>query len=207
MNVTTPEDIVQLLQLIVQKKVPSEQMQRLLEGGYLADLLEAGRLPDRRVFQQLLSVGYSPLRIRDLGVDTNRGAMLVRTMIQEGNYNYVDPEILTQGKGAGYLNPTPLAVASMIRPVSPEEAERSVRALRPDFDYAQLEDLLWTVERLCFHNDIPVIAFGSCFIIGNEQKYPCIRYNEQHQKSLELIERSQCMQMIADQVKFLVLAK
>lgn len=80
----------QILRLIESKKVPTEQLQKLLESGLLSDLFEANlEAIDRTAFRKLCGLNPDSISICvEIGASDSASALLSR-----GNYDYVNPDL------------------------------------------------------------------------------------------------------------------
>jgi hypothetical protein len=63
MKKATLEQAVHVLGLFSQKKLSYRRVQNLIDGGYLADLLQAKQLPDRQAFQGFLALEKTDLNL------------------------------------------------------------------------------------------------------------------------------------------------
>ena len=129
----------QMLNLILQKQTPSEQLQRLMGSGLFSDLLEANLENgiDRNAFRVL--IGLKPINAFHLTVNYD---LNVEAAVKAGNYDWTNKDISSKNfpskrKGTADVE---LILVHFNRYVESDEAIRELdkQGLRP----AELPELL-----------------------------------------------------------------
>lgn len=161
MKITTAEQLVVIGRLWVDKKVPVDQTQKLIDSGFLSDLCD-GNLDQvkRDDFRRML--GLAPLNARPtfpVSVDYRR---TLAEMISAGRYDRINSDITAEHfpiKGEGQ-QPVELALFHFNRVISSDDAIREMdqAGYRP----AKIEELLALgVKRPDLQRQFPIIALAS----------------------------------------------
>jgi len=149
----------QMLNLILQKQTPSEQLQRLMESGLFSDLLEATLENDidRNAFRSL--IGLKPINAFAVTVNYD---LSVENAVKAGKYDWSNSDITTKNfppkrKGKAGIE---LTLFHFNRSMESDEVVREFdkQGLRP----AELPELLsFGAKYPDIQRDFPVVALGS----------------------------------------------
>jgi hypothetical protein len=149
---------VKILQLIDQKGIPGEQIQKIIGSGLLSDLLDANiGTVDRNEFRKLL--GLNAFYIYHMTVDYSQS---IEKAAKAGKYRWVNSDITSENfptKRSGIVE-VDIELVHFGRDMSTEEvlAELGKRGLRP----AETHELLKLGEKFPdLQREFPIIALGS----------------------------------------------
>ncbi len=147
-----------VLDLILQKEVPSEQLQKLLGSGLLYDLLDADvDKVDREAFRQV--IGLKPQNTYSITVNYDR---FIEDAVRAGNYHWKNSNINSKNfstKKSGIAE-VDVELVHFNRNLSAEEApiKLNKQGQRP----AEIHELLALGEKYTdLQKEFPIIAFGS----------------------------------------------
>jgi hypothetical protein len=152
----------QMLNLILQKRTPSEQLQRLMGSGLFSDLLEANleNGVDRNAFRSV--IGLKPLNTFDAFVVTVNYGLTTEDAIEAGNYDWKNNNITSKNfpsKRKGTVD-IEIILVHFNHPIYSDEAIKKLdeQGLRS----AELPELLaFGAKYPDIQRDFPVIALGS----------------------------------------------
>ncbi|MEX1112291.1 MAG: hypothetical protein WEC84_02405 [Candidatus Andersenbacteria bacterium] len=182
MTIATLPQAHKVLELLAQKKVSSDQLQRLLEGGFIADLLEANGNLEREAFRKFLGLGNLYPTVTELtGVALPESSITFGDRIADGKYDWINDDI-TEKRFPLSLpgGPRQLAVVHFGRLVnSSQEVEQW--AANNGYEVALIDDLLAVgshPEYKELQRQFPVIALGSSAVIGGRRFVPYLYGND-----------------------------
>lgn len=175
MTIATLPQAQQVLNLIIQKKVPSEQLQRLLEGGFLADLLDANGNLERESFRKFLGLGNLMPNLMELtSVVIPDQSVTFDDRIAKGDYNWKNDD-LTEKRFPLTLSAGPrnLFLAHFDKTMTSEKVE--AWAKENGYEVALIDDLLAVgshSEYKELQRQFPILALGSSTVIDDERHVP-----------------------------------
>lgn len=178
MKLATPKQLVKVLDLINQKEVSAEQLQALLEGGYIADLLDANLsvlIRDTfRVACGLQKLFPDPI-ITDLaGIVLPDLAKTLGDRMADGAYDWKNSDITAERFPLTLpAGPRDLVTAWFQRDMKSEAVEQW--AAKNGYDVSPIDDLL-AVGAHPVHRELqrqfPIIAPGSSAVIDGHRHVP-----------------------------------
>jgi len=180
MSTATLPQATKVLELITQKKVPSDRLQRLLEGGFLADLLEANGNLNRDEFRQFLNLGKLLPDLTELeGIVIPDGATIA-SLKAAGEYDnqsddakrYLTDEHFT----VTVTGSRRLFLAHFDKVVTSEHVEAVAKEM--GYNVGLAEDLLCVgahPEHRGLQRQFPIIALGSSAVVHGKRGVPYLR--------------------------------
>ncbi len=175
MTIATLPQATKVLELITQKKVSSNQLQRLLEGGFISDLLEVNGSLDRESFRQFLGLGnLMPSLLELTGVVLPEQSVTYGDRIAAGGYDWKDDDItekqfpLTLPAG-----PRPLVLAHFDKVRARQQVEEW--STENGYEFALFDDLLAVgshPEYKELQRQFPIIQLGSSAVIHGYRRVP-----------------------------------
>lgn len=181
MSIATLSQGQQILNLVTQKKVSSEHLQRLLEGGFLADLLDANGNLERESFRMFLGLGQLMPSLTELkGIILPGKDCSLTSRIKDGGYDWKNDDItekrfpLTLAAG-----PRPLVLAHFNKVMTSPQVEEW--ATENGYEVALIDDLLAVgshSEYKELQRQFPIIALGSSTVFDGERYVPGLGRND-----------------------------
>ena len=176
-NATLPQ-ATKVLELIAQKKVPSDRLQRLLEGGFLADLLEADSGLKRDEFRQFLKLGnlYPDLtELPGIIIPDNTTIETLKTACECNQSDYASQYLTSEHFKVAVRGSRNLFLAHFNRKVTSEH----VKAVAEEMGYkvALVEDLLCVgahPEHRELQRQFPIRALGSSSVVRGDRRVPSL---------------------------------
>lgn len=175
MNLATLKQANKLLELVIQKEVPSNRLQRLLEGGFIADLLEVDGHLDRDAFRQLLGLGNLMPDLMELtGSTLPEQSVTFGDRLAAGSYDWKD-EAITEKRFPLTLaaGPRQLVLAHFNKVMTSQKVEEW--AATNGYEVALIDDLF----AVGCHSDykelqrqFPIIALGSSARVDGLRRVP-----------------------------------
>ncbi|MEE8131502.1 MAG: hypothetical protein V3T98_00400 [Candidatus Paceibacterota bacterium] len=163
----------QVLNLILQKKIPTEQLQKLLASGLVSDLLDANleNGVDRNVFRRL--IGLMPLNTFIVTVNYD---LSVEEAVKAGKYDSSNNNIMTKNFSSNRRGKTEAEI-TLIHFDSCMESEDVIREIdKQGFRLAELLELLaFGAKYPDVQRDFPIVALGSAWQIPDGvRRMPCL---------------------------------
>jgi len=179
MSTATLPQATKVLELITQKKVPSDQLQRLLEGGFLADLLEANGNLNRDEFRQFLKLGKLHPDLLELSGIVIPEEATIASLKTAGEYDYqsdyAKQYITDEHFKVTVTGPRRLYLAHFNKTVTSQHVEEVVEEM--GYKVALVEDLLAVgthPEHRELQRQFPIIALGSSAVVDDERSVPSL---------------------------------
>ena len=177
MSTATLPQAVKVLELLTQKKVSVDRLQRLLEGGFIADLLEANGNLNRDSFRQFLGLGTLypvPTLIELPGIVLSGSTVPLSQRIKDGGYNWSNSDI-TAERFPLTLPPGPrnLVLAHFNQDIESESVE--AWAKEHGYEVSPIDDLLAVgshPEHKELQRQYPIVALGSSAVVGGSRHVP-----------------------------------
>lgn len=177
MSIATLAQGQQVLNLVVQKKVPSDRLQRLLEGGFLADLMEANGNLNRDEFRSFLKLGKLHPDLMELpGIVIPEDATIA-SLKTAGEYDdqsdYAKQYITDEHFTVTVTGSRRLCLAHFNKVVTSQHVEEVAEEM--GYTVALVEDLLSVgahSEYRELQRQFPIIALGSSAVVGGDRYVP-----------------------------------
>ncbi|MEO6077176.1 MAG: hypothetical protein ABIP54_00115, partial [Candidatus Andersenbacteria bacterium] len=174
--VATLKQANKLLELVIQKETPSEQLQTLYEGGYLADLLDANlSTMNREAFRKFCGLGQLMPDLMELnGIILPEQSVTFGDRITKGAYDWKNDD-LTEKRYPLTLSAGPrnLVLAHFNKVMTSKQVE--AWASENGYEVALIDDLLAVgshSEYKELQRKFPIIALGSSAVVGGRRHVP-----------------------------------
>lgn len=190
MSNATLDQAKKVLELIAQKKVPSDRLQRLLEGGFLADLLEANSDLKRDEFRQFLNLGnlYPDLtKLTDIVIPDDATIATLKAACGCKESDYAKKYLTDEHFKVTVHGPRNLFLAHFKKNVTSEQVKAVVEEM--GYKVALVEDLLCVgahLEHRELQQQFPIIALGSSTVVGSDRLVPFLSRWGDDQRHLDL---------------------
>lgn len=178
MNLTTLGQGVKVMELILQKEVPAEQMQDLLQSGLLADLLDANiGSVNREDFRKLLGLGKVMPDLMELtGIVLPELSVTYGDRIAAGGYDWKD-DVITEKRFPLTLpaGPRNLVLVHFNKVMTSQKVE--VWAADNGYEVALFDDLLAVgshPEYKELQRQFPIIQLGSSAEVRGGRRVPSL---------------------------------
>lgn len=182
MNLTTLGQGAKVIELILQKETPAEQMQDLLKSGLLADLLDANvGSVNREDFRKLLGLGKLMPDIMELaGIILPNQSVTYGDRIAAGGYDWKDGDI-TEKRFPVTLpaGPRNLVLVHFNKVMSTQKVE--AWAKENGYEFALFDDLLAVGSHPDYkelQRQFPIIQLGSSARVCGDRSVPCLDRND-----------------------------
>ncbi|MFH1353663.1 MAG: hypothetical protein ABIH36_00020 [bacterium] len=179
MSTATLPQATKVLEIITQKKVTSDRLQRLLEGGFLADLMEANDNLNRDEFRACLKIGKLHPNLLELeGIVIPEDATIANLKIA-GEYdsqsNYAKQYLTDKHFKVTVTGPRRPYLAHFNKTVTSQHVEEVAEEM--GYEVALVEDLLSVgshPEHRKLQRQFPIIALGSSAVLYGFRRVPCL---------------------------------
>ena len=179
MSYATLRQATKVLELISQKKVPSERLQRLLKGGFIADLLEVNGGLDRDAFRQFLQLGNLYPDLTELkGIVIPEDAT-VETLESAGGCdfqaNYVKQYFTSEHFKVTVHGSRNLFLAHFNKAVTSQHVEAVAKEM--GYEVGLVEDLLCVAAQSEYRElqrQFRIIALGSSTDVCGDRRVPAL---------------------------------
>jgi len=179
MSIATLPQATKVLKLITQKKVSSDRLQWLLEGGFLADLLEANGNFSRDEFRQFLNLGKLHPDLTELsGIVIPEGATIASLKTaSECDYqsDYAEQYITDEHFKVTVAGPRRLCLAHFNKNVTSQHVEEVAEEM--GYEFALVEDLLSVgahPEHRELQRQFSIVALGSSTVVVGDRRVPSL---------------------------------